>query len=63
MFGPLPIPWSGKISRAGSRRFAGAPSADPGNKQIWDFDQSGNCFCGKDMNAEPKWCAIRVCCI
>ena len=62
MFGPIPVPWSGKMSRAGSRRFAGAPdAANPGKKHNWDFDESGNCLCARTNGEE--WCAIRVCCI
>ena len=58
----IPIPWGGKISRAGDHRFAGMPSGDPKAYQIWDFDKTGNCFCGKDASATPQWWAFRVCC-
>ena len=58
----IPCPWSGRIQRAGPRRWAGRPNAaDPNNFQIWDFDATGNCFCGKDVNGTPLWCACRVC--
>lgn len=59
----IPCPWGGTISRTGSHRFAGNPNAaDPNNYQIWDFDNMGNCFCGKDGNGAPLWWAVRVCC-
>ena len=58
----IPCPWSGRIQRAGPRRWAGRPNAaDPNNYQIWDFDPTGSCFCGKDGNESPLWCACRVC--
>lgn len=58
----LPCPWAGRVQRRGPRRFAGHPNAsDPNNYQIWDFNDAGNCFCGKGEKENPVWGACRVC--